>query len=154
MISQAAEYALRSVICLAQGEQRTLTTHEIAAVTHVPAGYLAKVMQALVKAGIVRSQRGVHGGFELIKQPGQLTLLQVVRVVDASQRVLACPLGIEPHGINLCPLHRRLDAAAEAAERLLDETTIGQLLADAAGPIPLTPAPITALAASAAGGLE
>ena len=59
LISQTAEYALRAVISLARDPSTAQTTRQIAASTHVPAGYLSKVLQALGRAEIVVSQRGL-----------------------------------------------------------------------------------------------
>ncbi len=108
MISQTAEYALRAIVYLAnQGVARTTT--EIAKTTHVPAGYLAKVMQSLSRAGLVKSQRGLNGGFTLAHDPHELSILTVVNAVDPIRRFAECPLGIPSHRRRLCPLHHRLN---------------------------------------------
>lgn len=125
MISQTAEYALRAVVYLAdQGSAQT--TQQIAEATAVPAGYLSKVMQVLGRANLVRAQRGLHGGFTLAHVPSELTVFQVVTAVDPVRRFHECPLGL--HGINLCPLHRKLDDAAKAVEATFGDTTIADLL--------------------------
>jgi Rrf2 family protein len=127
MISQTAEYALRAIVFLAdQGEART--TQEIAATTRVPPSYLSKVMQALSRAGVVRSQRGLHGGFTLAKAPDELSVWDVIEAVDPIQRIRTCPLGIKAHGTKLCPLHRRLDDALALVENAFRESTVGDLL--------------------------
>jgi Rrf2 family protein len=137
MISQGAEYALRAVICLAQQPGRSLTTQQVAEATHVPVGYLAKLLQLLARARIVTSQRGLNGGFVLARLPASLTLLDIVRVVDSSHRIDTCPLKIACHGTNLCALHRRLDEAAATIERLLGSATVSEILRDTASPCPL-----------------
>lgn len=124
MITQTAEYALRAVVFLADQEMPQ-TTSVIAEHTQVPAGYLAKVMQGLSKAGLVHSQRGLHGGFILLIPASQLTVLEVVNAVEPIRRYHECPLGL--HGKNLCPLHRKLDDAAKSIEELFGETTIADL---------------------------
>ena len=68
---------------------------EIAEATKVPAAYLSKVLQAMSRAGLVRSQRGLHGGFQLISQPNQINILDVVNAVDPIQRIESCPLTVE-----------------------------------------------------------
>src|SRR5689334_18543405 len=73
MVSQTAEYALRAVVCLGNQAGTPLTTQQIAEVTRVPVGYLAKVMQALGRGGIVSSQRGLHGGFTLARPMDELS---------------------------------------------------------------------------------
>lgn len=136
MISQTAEYALRAVVSLAQAHGR-LTHPEIAAATRVPPGYLSKVLQALVREGIVASLRGTGGGFELAVPPEQLTLLAVIAAIDPIERLRTCPLGLPEHAERLCPLHHSLDQAAESAEEALAAVTIADLLADPAGLRPL-----------------
>ena len=128
MISQTSEYALRAVACLARRPGEPMTTQQIAIASRVPAGYLAKILQSLARAGIVSGQRGLGGGFLLARRPDQLTLLDVVRVADGSRRITACPLGIPGHGPDLCPLHRRLDDAAALAEQTLGGVTIADVL--------------------------
>lgn len=129
MISQTAEYALRAVVFLA-GQDTPQTTQQIAATTRVPGGYLSKVMQALSRAGLVHSQRGLHGGFTLAVPPKQLTVWAVVEAVDPIQRIRVCPLGLKSHGVNLCPMHRRLDDALAGVEKAFKASTVAELLAD------------------------
>ncbi|HEX7446889.1 MAG TPA: Rrf2 family transcriptional regulator [Pirellulales bacterium] len=139
MISQTAEYALRAVVFLADRADAPQTTQQIAKVTCVPAGYLAKVMQGLRRAGLVAAQRGLHGGFSLARPAAELTVLDVVRAVDPLPRIERCPLGIEGHQ-TLCPLHRRLDSAVALVEKALSESTIAELLVEpkrGKGPKPL-----------------
>jgi Rrf2 family protein len=135
MISQTAEYALRAIVYLAdQGEART--TQEIAKATLVPASYLSKVMQALSRGQVVRSQRGLHGGFTLAKAPDELSVWDVVEAVDPIQRIRTCPLGLKAH-VKLCPLHRRLDDALALVENAFRESTVGDLLREPSASKPL-----------------
>jgi Rrf2 family protein len=128
MISQTAEYALRAIVYLAD-QDAPRTTAQIAKTTLVPAGYLAKVMQSLSRAGLVKSQRGLNGGFTLANDPQELSILEVVNAVDPIQRFPECPLGIPSHGRRLCPLHYRLDQAAAMVEKAFGETMVSELLA-------------------------
>ena len=128
MISQTAEYALRAVVFLADQEGRACTTARVSQGTQVPAGYLAKVMQSLSRSRVVNSQRGLHGGFTLVKDPEDLTLLEVINAVDPIQRFHECPLNIEHHGPDLCPLHRKLDDAGRLLEQEFGDTTVATLL--------------------------
>lgn len=137
MISQTAEYALRAIVYLAMNSGRAFTTQEISAATKVPTAYLSKVLQSLVRAKLVQSQRGIGGGFVLIPPPNQLTILQVLNAVDPIRRIETCPLGLEAHGTDLCALHRRLDDATAVVENAFRETTIGDLLAKPTRSIPL-----------------
>ena len=85
-------------------------------------------MQDLGHAKIVRSQRGLHGGFTLVREPRDLTILEVVNSVDAFYPITRCPLGKPGHTSGLCPLHQRIDNVMTAAEKALDHATIVELL--------------------------
>lgn len=137
MFSQTVEYALRAVVHLASEAPRARTTEEIAKVTHVPQAYLAKVLQNLVQAGVLRSQRGLGGGIALIKKPGELTILEVVSAVDPIPRIRECPLGLAGHGVSLCALHKRLDSALASVEHAFGQTTLQEILDETSDDAPL-----------------
>src|SRR5690349_17460564 len=122
MISQTGEYALRAVVCLGNEGGRPLTTQVIAERAQVPVDYLAKVLQGLGRAGLVRSRRGLGGGFVLARPLDELTVLDVVNAVDPLKRIERCPLGLAAHGRQLCPLHRRLDEGIALVESLYEGT--------------------------------
>ena len=128
MISPTAEYALRAMVAIAQSNGDAVVTPTIAEITKVPPGYLPKVLQTLRKAGLVNSKRGLGGGFTLARPAEDLTVLEVVNAVDPIKRIHRCPLGIDSHGTDLCPLHQRLDEAAEMVERSFASTTIAELI--------------------------
>lgn len=137
MISPTAEYALRAVVAIAQGGGSVVVTPIIAKITKVPPGYLPKVLQTLRKAGVVNSKRGLGGGFTLAKPAEDMTVLEVVNAVDPIKRINHCPLGIDSHGSTLCPLHKRLDEAAELVEKSFASTTIAELLSGPGRSAPL-----------------
>lgn len=142
MISQTAEYALRAMTFLAMRD-RAATGHEVAAVTRVPAGYLAKIMQQLVKAKLVRSQRGMGGGFVLSGDTDEISLLDVMNAVDPVENIKSCPLAIQSHGSNLCPLHKRLSQAVNDLQCAFKNATLSELVEEAKKPdcrsVPLIP---------------
>lgn len=136
MFSQTVEYALRTVLHLA-AVGRSCTTGEVAQATQVPRAYLSKVIQALSHAGIVRSHVGAGGGVSLAGSAAELTILEVVNAVEPVQRIRRCPLNLPSHGVNLCPLHRRMDRALEMVETALRESTVAEILAEPSASIPL-----------------
>jgi Rrf2 family protein len=137
VISQTTEYALRAVVWLAANPEKPLTAQQIAEATRVPAGYLAKVLQGLSRAGLLHSQRGLGGGFTLAKSPDGLTMWEVVQAVDPLKRIDSCPLGFESHGTSLCPLHKELDSAIAEIEKSFSACKISTLIDPAAGSSPL-----------------
>lgn len=139
MLSQTAEYALRAMVCLAEDPETPRTAQEIAGLAQVPAGYLAKVMQSLVKAGLVSSRRGLRGGFTLRRPPGSLSVLDVINAVDPLKRIHKCPLDRPEHARKLCPLHKRLDEALALVETAF-RTSILETLLEGPGCLSLRPA--------------
>ncbi len=127
MIPKTAEYALRAVVVLAREPQRAYSAEQIAEATRVPRRYAHKVLQALVRAELVRSQSGPGGGYALVRPPEELSILDVVNAVQPIPRIRHCPLGLKSH-TSLCPLHRELDEACAATERAFARVTIAQLL--------------------------
>lgn len=127
MISQTAEYALRAVVCMGLDPDNPMTTQVIAERVRVPAGYLSKVLQALSRARIVDSRRGLRGGYTLAVPLDRLTILQVINAVDPVRRILKCPLGLPSHD-RLCALHQRLDDGIAYIEALFGRTTLAELL--------------------------
>jgi Rrf2 family transcriptional regulator, nitric oxide-sensitive transcriptional repressor len=143
MLSQTAEYSLRAIVFLADHHGTAMTAGVIAEHTKVPLGYLAKILQGLARDGLVISQRGLHGGFTLMRSPSDVTIFDVVQAVDPIPRIHTCPLGLPNHGSELCPLHRRLDSAALAIETAFKRTTIAQLLIEPGDSRPLCAFPST-----------
>jgi Rrf2 family protein len=136
MIPKTAEYALRAVVVLARDPQRACSAEQIVEATRVPRRYAHKVLQALVRAGLLRSQSGPGGGYALVRQPEEVSILDVVNAVEPIPRIRSCPLGLTSH-THLCPLHRELDEACAATERAFARVTIAQLPnpSDAAPPL-------------------
>jgi len=128
MLSQTSEYALRSAAFLAREEGTPRTISEVAAATQAPRGYLAKVLQQLARAGVVRSQRGLGGGFVLGRPAMQISVLEVLSAVDPIRRIVRCPLGLPEHSKALCVLHRKLDDAYATIESSFRDTMVGDLL--------------------------
>ncbi|MCC6418464.1 MAG: Rrf2 family transcriptional regulator [Gemmataceae bacterium] len=134
MIPKTAEYALRAVVVLARDLQRAYSAEQIVEATRVPRRYAHKVLQALVRAELVRSQSGPGGGYALVCPPEELSILDVVSAIEPIPRIRQCPLGLKSH-TSLCPLHRELDEACAATERAFARVTIAQLL-NRAGAVP------------------
>jgi Rrf2 family protein len=141
VFSQTVEYALRTVVHLASRAPEAQTTDEIAAVPRVPRAYRSKVIQALARAGIVQSQRGLGGGVTLAQSADELTILAVVNAVEPIERIRTCPLGLAAHGVHLCPLHRRMDDALAQVEQAFGRSTLAEMLAERTESVPLCPFP-------------
>jgi Rrf2 family nitric oxide-sensitive transcriptional repressor len=135
MLSKTAEYALRAAVWMASAE-RPAAADQLAEVTKVPRRYLHKVLQDLVKAGLVRSQPGPGGGYSLAVAAEEVTILAVVTAVAPLERITHCPLGLPSH-TKLCPLHKELDRVYAYAEESLGRVTLSQLVNSRSKIVPL-----------------
>jgi len=130
MFSLTMEYALRAMIALTSSDGSPVTTRSIAETMRVPPSYLSKVLQALVHKNLVKSTRGLRGGFVLAAPAEEITMLDVVNAVSPIVRITSCPLDRDSHSDQLCPLHRRLDHALGQLEGAMNQTTLAELISE------------------------
>lgn len=128
MFSQTAEYALRAVVWLGSRPDGSVTSQEIADAAQIPPRYASKVLQALGRAGLVRSQRGLHGGFWLARQPEDLSILDVISTVEPIRRPAHVGGNGDGHDAALDHLEHKLDEAVRMVEALLAQTKISDLI--------------------------
>ncbi len=69
MLQKTAEYALRTIVCLAQKPEAAQSADRVAEVTQIPRRYLHRVLQQMIQAALVRSQPGPNGGYSLAPPP-------------------------------------------------------------------------------------
>jgi Rrf2 family transcriptional regulator, nitric oxide-sensitive transcriptional repressor len=144
VFSQTTEYAMRAMSWLALSPEVLVPTTQLAEKTKVPPHYLAKVLQQLAAARLITGRRGVRGGYKISRPAGQITLLEVVRAVAEVRRITSCPLGLANHGTNLCPLHKRIDQAAQLVMDTYGTVTLQNLLDDPSTSKPLCDQELTA----------
>ncbi|MDA8442694.1 MAG: Rrf2 family transcriptional regulator [Peptococcaceae bacterium] len=111
-LNQATDYALRAVLFLAKQPQGEVSEAQIIAHQEiVPMRFLLKIMPSLIKAGIVKSFRGVGGGYTLAKPPGEITFLDVVEAVEGPIAINKCLTDYAyctKHGAPACEIHSAL----------------------------------------------
>jgi len=107
-----------------------MTTRQIAETMKVPQSYLSKVLQSLVRGGLVHSTRGLKGGFVLVRSPEEVNMLEILEAVSPMKRIKSCPLDLEGHSSDLCPLHRRLDQAMAMVQEAFAGTTLAEILSE------------------------
>lgn len=90
-LSKKSEYGLRALLelTLAHGTV-TLQRHDIAARQHIPIEFLEQILLALKRAGLLSSRRGAKGGYTLIKQPKDISLGHVIRILDGPLAPIGC----------------------------------------------------------------
>ena len=89
-ITRETDYAVRCVLYLARASDSVSVVDDIAREMEIPKSFLAKILQKLAKAGIVKSIRGVKGGFRLSQKPERLNLLQIIETTQGQLSLNVC----------------------------------------------------------------
>lgn len=91
VITRATEYAIRTVVYLAQQPKNEIVLKkDICRTQHVTPAFLTKILQPLIKNGIVSSQRGVGGGFHLARAAEQITILDIYQAQEGDLKLNHC----------------------------------------------------------------
>ena len=132
-LSKKSEYGLRALLelTLAHGTA-TLQRQDIADRQHIPIEFLEQILLALKRAGLLSSRRGAKGGYTLIKQPKDISLGHVIRILDgplapigcvsktAYQKCSDCPYANKTQ----CPVQHVMGAVRDAIADILDNYSL------------------------------
>jgi len=107
IITRATEYAIRAVLYMAsQPQGEIILKKDICRAQDITPAFLTKILQPLIKAGIVGSQRGVGGGFFLAKSAAEITLFDVVKSQEGPLYLNQCLIeGNDCSREFFCPVH-------------------------------------------------
>lgn len=132
-ITRASDYAVRVMIHLASlPEGSTVRQSEISRATDVSGHFLSKVLQQLVRARFIRSQRGAGGGYALATPAANVSLLDVVQAMEGPVRLNQCIE--EGHSCERkawCPAHQIWAEAQAAITNVLGSASMASLAAQA-----------------------
>jgi Rrf2 family protein len=127
-ITRETDYAIRCVYYLSGKAGSVTMVDEISREMGIPKSFLAKILQKLSKADIVKSYRGVKGGFEIAKDPGEITLLNVIEAVQGPVAMNICALDHALCGYSsTCSIHPVWVEVRRAVEKLLGEKNFAAL---------------------------
>ncbi len=100
-LSEAASIAIHSMVYVAQNNKMT-NVIKISEHFHFSKHHVAKVMQRLTKAGMIKSNRGPSGGVVLAMDPKDISLLDIYEVIEGKILISDCPMGYEFCSFNKC----------------------------------------------------
>lgn len=131
-LSKKADYALIAMKHLAvHGDRGSSNAREIAEIYGIPVELMAKVLQRLVRRGLLASHQGTRGGYHLARVPVQISVADVIRAIDGPVTVTACSTGGgECDQFATCNVRDPLWRVRERIVSALDECTIAELAAD------------------------
>lgn len=131
MLSNTSRYAIRAVIYLAlnANEDAKIGIKTISKELDIPTPFLGKILQTLAKHKILSSTKGPHGGFGLGKNPHDITLMEIVEVIDGLDDFDSCLLGLKTCSDDHqhCSIHRNYAAIREQLKELFKTESIGAL---------------------------
>jgi len=138
-LSKKADYALMAMKHLAlRGDRGSSSAREIAALYDIPIELMAKVLQRLVRRGLLASHQGTRGGYQLARTPTQISVADVIHAIDGPVTVIACSSdgGEQCEQFAKCNVRDPLWKVRERILSALGECTIAELAADSPPPTP------------------
>jgi Rrf2 family cysteine metabolism transcriptional repressor len=135
-LSKRGEYGLRALQDLAKHHgDGPVPNKALAERNNIPARFLEQILLALKHGRIVRSQKGPLGGYYLACPPEQITLAEVVRLLDGPLAPIACAseTAYEPCGcpdMEACALRRVMKEVRDVVARMMENTTLADLIVD------------------------
>jgi Rrf2 family protein len=135
MISQKAKYALRALVSLAQAPHgEPVFISDIAEQQSIPKKFLEQILLDLKRHGILVSRRGKFGGYQLLKDPNDITFGSILRIVDGPIAPLPCLSKMayrrceDCKSEGNCEIRRVFSEVADATRAVLDKRTIGDAI--------------------------
>lgn len=105
-LSQTTGYAIKALACLPESGAPPRQIADVARCTRIPRAYLAKIVNRLVRQGLVSARRGHRGGIALAQPAARITLLNIVEAVEGPDWLGHCLLGLdECRNQQECPTH-------------------------------------------------
>ena len=134
-LSKRGEYGLRAMIDLADwtSETQVVQIKDIATQEKIPVKFLEQILLTLKNAGLLQSKMGVGGGYYLAKPPEEITLGQIVRILDGPLAPTRCvsQMAYEPCGCpdeETCGLRMVMLDVRNAIADILDNTTLADVI--------------------------
>ncbi|MDB5261293.1 MAG: BadM/Rrf2 family transcriptional regulator [Adhaeribacter sp.] len=131
MLTKTSEYALRSIVYVAMqaAEDKKVGIKEIAKELELPLHFIGKILQDLVRKGIIASVKGPNGGFYLSRSAADISIMEVVRVIDGVDFFKRCGLGLKNcSDTHPCPLHQEFKKYRDGLAELFSTKTIQNLV--------------------------
>lgn len=131
MFSKACEYGLKALIFISDKSSKGVRVNvtEISKKIDSPPAFTAKILQQLVRAGIIKSAKGPSGGFEISEEKMDIIkLTHIVDAIDGDKIYNGCALGLnECSSLKPCPLHEKFAKIRAELKLMLDATSLHDL---------------------------
>jgi Rrf2 family transcriptional regulator, iron-sulfur cluster assembly transcription factor len=139
MLSNTSKYALRGLIYLSKysKDDNRIGIKKISEDLKISSPFLGKILQNLVKQKLLVSTKGPNGGFSLSKKPEEISLWDIVTMVDGEEFFTNCLIGLRPcvtHDPSkpLCPVHVQYDELRKQTTAFYKQTSLKLISEDIA----------------------
>lgn len=129
MFSKTCEYAIRAMIYIGQQSMKGERTgiKQVVQGIDCPEHFIAKILQEMVKRGLLLSIKGPNGGFYMEKTQWKYTLADIVRAVDGDKIFSGCGLGLaQCSEAKPCPIHTEFKKIRNEMHEMLGKTRLGE----------------------------
>ncbi len=132
-LTKKADYGLIAMKHLAEHAQRgAVSAKDLAAAHSIPTELLAKILQRLVRAGLLSSQQGINGGYTLARDPRGITTFEVITAIEGPMFVTGCMTHRgECEQTSRCTVREPLRKVSQSIEEVLTKMTVWDLVAAA-----------------------
>jgi len=135
-ITRETDYAMRCILYLSAQPDKVVMVDEVSREMATPKSFMAKILQKLVKAGVVKSFRGVKGGFQLNRQPKDINLLDVIEAIEGVVALNACAVDSSLCGFSdTCGVHTIWVKLRVEVNELLKKHNFAEIVASSEKPI-------------------
>jgi Rrf2 family protein len=135
MLSKKSKYAIKALIALAEhGREEPVRIADLARQQQIPPKFLELILLELRNQGFLRSRKGKGGGYLLARDPGAIYLGQIVRMFDGPLAPVPCASQTayvpcsDCRNEAVCGVHLAMKEVRDATARILDGTSLAQLL--------------------------
>ena len=129
-LTKKADYGLMAMKHLAE-HAGACSAKDVAEAYHIPPEALAKILQRLVKAGLLHSQHGTNGGYTLAREAGTITAFEVIRAIDGPLFITSCvTVRGECDQSDLCTVREPLRRVNQSIEQVLRGIKISEMRDD------------------------
>ena len=144
-LSKKADYALIAMKHLAlRGDRRSSSAREIAALYDIPIELMAKVLQRLVRRGLLASHQGTRGGYQLARVPAQISVADVIQAIEGPVTVTACSTDEENcEQFSKCSVRDPLWRIKDRILSALATCSLQEVAAEPPAEVPPTPMALT-----------
>jgi len=132
MLSNTSKYAVRAIMYLALNKDKNhmIGIKQISTDLNIPAPFLSKILQLLAKQKFLISSKGPNGGFSLGRDPGKISIMDILKAIDGMDVFKRCVMGMKycSEQNNPCVLHSYYSSFRDDIKAKFEEVTFAKIV--------------------------